>query len=115
MAQKNFDECPEFNRSGLTPTPKLQSLAQAIAEGDALLANEKKTNSKIISSTPVAKAPVAKALANPYAQARINVLSGMTDFAKNEILTMEKNKDLSNRWYEDFVQRVAKEGDRLSP
>lgn len=106
--EKNFN----LSREGLKPTPKLQSLAQAIAEGNALLANEAKTPVKPTGCKPSIPVVTNK---NPYIQARTNVLNAMTDFNRNEILTMEKEKNTINRWYDDFVRKVATEGDRLSP
>lgn len=103
------DNKQEFriNRQGLKPTTKVQSLADAIKEGNELLENETKQPIQCPKNKSVSNS-------NPYYQARLNILEKYPQWRQQEILTMEKNNNLDNRMYNEFVQEVAEEGDKLS-
>lgn len=53
-------------------------------------------------------------IANPYYKARIQLLNGMTQWRRDEILAFEKSGDRDNRHYMDFVKEVASLGDTFS-
>ena len=66
-----------------------------------------KDESKELEST------LAKKDANPYIQARAEVLSKMNKACRNQILEMEATKDTENRIYKHFIDSVAELGDTL--
>lgn len=51
---------------------------------------------------------------NPYRKAREMIFSKLSAWRKEEILKMEKNKDVNNRFYSDFVNEVIQLGDSLT-
>lgn len=52
---------------------------------------------------------------NPYRRAWFDVRKKSTEFRQRELLMMEQNKDLDNRFYQDFVHEVALLGDTYCP
>lgn len=99
-------------RAGFSPerSKTLPTIAELVAEGDALLAKE--ANTKPTSSCP--KQVTKTTSNNPYIIARETVLNGFEEWKRNEILTMEKEKNINNRWYNDFIKEVISVGDSLT-
>lgn len=96
------------SRSGLKPTSTEPNVMDLVKEGDKLLADEAKQQTKEIQ-----KAASTKTKNNPYFQASLNVLERYPAWRRNEILEMEKSGNKSNRLYEDYVKIVVDEGDKL--
>jgi hypothetical protein len=51
---------------------------------------------------------------NPYLRARTKVLTDYPEWRRNEIQEMEKEMNLDNRFYNEFVKDVARLGDVFS-
>ena len=114
---KKYQEYMERNGYNKLPLPKtIPTISQLAAEGEKILADEEKKDSK---TTPVPTTPVppkpSKALENalgamsknPYVKARIDVLKKMSEFARHEIETMEKERNVNNRFYAQFTAEVV--------
>jgi hypothetical protein len=84
-----------------------ESIAQMVAEGNAIIEKENEVNIKKMSPAVLSN--------NPYVKARIIVLKQLTGWKLKEINRMEMENDKDNRLYAEFVENVAKEGDKLSP
>jgi hypothetical protein len=115
-----------FSRQGLKSTVKLPTLAELVAEGDAIIEAEERAkraaNTMVkkgeSQTAPTAPAPMVKEIkpivsTNPYVIARENILKKMDNFCRKEILEMERTGDKDNRIYNEFIVEVRKEGDRL--
>jgi hypothetical protein len=101
----------KLSRKNLKPTLSEPSIAQLVAEGNLLLEEETKT--AVVTkkkSVPVEIGPKV----NPYQSARLIVLKKMDAWNRNEILRMEKENDINNRIYDEFVTQQRIEGDNLS-
>ena len=113
----------KIGHSNLIP-PKRQSTnmgqlaMQLSAEGAALIEAEEKTKSPVVTPPVDDKTKLDTALAtaspNPYIRARIKVLNAMVPSRRKMIETMEKEGDINNRTYDDFVKAIAEAGDKLS-
>jgi hypothetical protein len=97
-----------LSRLNLNPNESPQSLDDAIAEGIKLLKNE--SNPK----PQKKRASKKKVKSNPYVQAREEILSKLPEWKQHEIIRMEKDNDINNKYYSDFVHSVAVYGDSLS-
>lgn len=116
----------DSSRQNLKPVdPSLsfeQHLAQAIKEGEALLAAEEKAKAKDSVKKPESFAqPSAKlqdALAkmsdNPYVRARIEILNKMGPIARSVIEKMEKGTLAKDDRYDKFCKAVTTRGDQIS-
>lgn len=51
---------------------------------------------------------------NPYLIARNEILDGLTDWRRKEILVMESENNLDNRVYNEFTDQVHRLGDKYS-
>lgn len=87
--------------------PKEESLSDLIAEGNRLLEQEEKIIKKSAPSS-------LKNESNPYIRARAEVLKKMPSWKRNEIATMEKEHNLDNPYYDDFVKQVRILGDSFN-
>ena len=99
------------SRKGLQATTAIPTIAELIAEGNALLEQEAKNpqpKKKTSNKSPAASKK------NPYLQARLNVLNAYLEWRRNEVAKMEKEGDVENRFYRDFLKSVQEEGDKLS-
>lgn len=113
MAKKKDDAFNEYvgksDRVEFRQHPKPthnQSLSDLISEGNRLLQEEEKKN-------PIAKSS-PKNENNPYIRARAEVLKKMPSWKRNEIATMEKEHNLDNPYYDDFVKQVRILGDSFN-
>lgn len=100
----------KLSRKNLKPTVSEPSIAQLVAEGDALLEEEIKPTVEEKKSVPAE----AELKVNPYYAARLIVLKRMDTWHRNEVLKMEEEKNKDNRFYDDFVVQQRIEGDKLS-
>lgn len=103
---------PTSDRAGLSPTPNapVPSFSELIKEGEKLLAEDKKESPKKSSK----KETLPPTSTNPYLQARHNVLAKYPQWRREEVARLEKEGDINNRHYDDFIRDVAAEGDRLT-
>lgn len=118
----------QLMRMSLLPTDKEQTIMEMVAEGNALIeADEAKTTNalklpggievRVVSEKPEVIEALNKDVKqanNPYFQARMTVLGKYPEWRRNEINNMEKEGNLSNRFYADFVTQVSTLGDKLS-
>lgn len=95
-----------------------QHLAQAIKEGNELLAldykapaNKPKTPAK---TSPALEEALAKMSDNPYIRARTEILKKMTPEARSVIEKMEKGELKKDTRYDTFCKAVTIKGDQLS-
>lgn len=80
-------------------------LKQICKEGQELLDAEEKNK-------PIT--PPALTESNPYFKSRLEILKKYPQWRRNEVLTMEKNKDIDNQHYMAFVREVVSLGDKYS-
>lgn len=109
-----------FSRIGLKSPLREPTLAELVAEGDAIIEAEERTKRAATTilkqqeampkSAPKAETPKSN---NPYVIARETILNKMDKFCRNEILEMERTGNKDNRIYNEFITEVRKEGDRL--
>jgi hypothetical protein len=85
-----------------------QSIASMLVEGDRIIAEEEKAKETTAAEEKKCQPD------NPYFQARQQVLKTMSEWHRNELAGMEKTGDIHNRFYEDFVHKIAETGDQLS-
>lgn len=133
MIDDNFDEyqkkldkinLSKDSRYNLPQPDHQETLAELIAEGFRLLAEEekeKKTKSPVSSQDILGHTPkssledkLGSMSDNPYIRARCEILKKMSAIARNEIEKMEKNGNINNRLYNDFVKNVRIRGDQLA-
>jgi hypothetical protein len=102
-------------RSNLKPTKHQPTIAEMIAEGEKLLAEDLQVK-KAIGTSPEKppKANIPPTSSNPYLQARHKVLQAYPQWRRNEVAEMEKTGNLDNKFYAAFIKDVSIEGDRLS-
>lgn len=97
------DECTKYPKT-------LEKLCMFLAaEGHKLLAaEENKSENKPITKNTNSKPLEAKSAneVNPYIRARNDILNKMGAFEKKEIETMEREGNLDNRIYNNFVHQV---------
>lgn len=67
----------------------------------------------VIDEAKELESTLAKNDANYYVQARAEVLAKMNKAERNQILEMETTKDMENRIYQNFIDKIAKLGDTL--
>ena len=111
----------EHGYDKLKKTIKDQSINDLIAEGNKLL---KKDIPKESAKEPTKEIPIVlpKSLdtntgetsTNPYIKARIQVLKTLKPWRRSEIETMEREKNIDNKFYQEFVDMVITLGDKLS-
>ncbi len=80
-------------------------------QGHAILAKEaKETPIEIVKpcqkQKPIAIIPKEQEHTNPYIRAHIEVLASMSKFNRDEIIKMEKEGNIENRFYEEFAKQV---------
>ena len=86
---------------------------EMVAEGNKLIAEDEARKTQA-PPAPV-QAPQEKSQSdNPYFQARMKILEKYPEWRRNEVKRMEKEGNLSNRFYDDFVSQVRELGDKLS-
>jgi hypothetical protein len=95
------------NNSNLKKS-KQQSIADAVKEGLALLAEESPT------MPPVEPTATILPSKNPYLKARKQVLAGYPEWRRKEIAQMEASKNTEHRFYQDFVDAIIYQGNILS-
>ena len=95
-----------------------QYLAQAIKEGEALLAAEAKTPGSVTKENsgkpPILEDALAKMSDNPYVKARIQVLQKMKPEAKVIIEKMERGELPKDSRWDTFSKAITALGDKLS-
>jgi len=106
----------------MVPPPELpiaELISYLAAEGAKLLEAEekaKKTTPKLkpkVDDSAKLNDSLASTSKNPYVRARALVLSKMAAWKRKEIEEMEKNGNMDNDRYKDFIAEVAKLGDTL--
>jgi hypothetical protein len=119
---KNYEDY--LNQVKLTKMSRLnlpvpdheESLAELVAEGYRLLAeNEKKNEKKIKDETKRLERKLGSTSNNPYIKARVEILNKMTETARGVIEKMENGKLPKDPRYDTFVKAVRIRGDQLSP
>ncbi len=101
-------------RGKLKPIPSQQSIEDAIKEGNALIKEENKNPQVEKKKKQSKKISVKGDQNNPYVKAKKQILSKMENWKREEIIQMEKDGDLDNKFYIAFVKEVAILGDSLS-
>ena len=103
-----------FSRQGLKVTESIPTIKDLMREGDELIAKEQSLMPLEKSSPPINDKPSNNPL-SPYLRARVIVMNKYPIWRQKEIVTMEKEKNLDNNHYEEFVKEVVRVGDDLCP
>jgi len=108
--KKYQDHLKNQMRNGLTSPDHKETIAELVSEGNHLIGettnpplSKKKLNGILGATSP-----------NAYVRARTKVLLDLPLWRRHELERMEKNGDLDNRFYTEFVQRVMEYGNYLS-
>lgn len=123
MAKKNNEEnlseyLKKMERNNLEQG-KIQSIADAVKEGNRLLEEEEKLKGKaIVDDKKKLDTALSTSSTNPYVKARIQILNGWlknssTAWLAHEIEAMENGSQPKDRHYDDFVKMVADLGDTI--
>lgn len=102
-----------YSRKNLPQPDHEETIAELVAEGERLIAEEEKLKkpkdeSKRLDST------LSSTSLNPYVRARHEVLTKMSDIQKKIIEKMEKGELEKDSRYDTFCKQVATRGDQLS-
>lgn len=115
--KRYLERLTEMQKNGdLIPSPDLplnQLMGHLAAEGEKLLKTEEKIK-KPVDDAKKLDAALALSSKNPYIRARVAVLQKMPKWKRNEIHDMERNRNIDNPHYQEFVHEVAILGDNLS-
>ena len=95
----------------LIPPATNPTIAQLLAEGHKLLEADAKFKD-VPQSVPIIVKPVSNT--NPYVKARQQLFEKYAPWRKNEVLHLEKIKDLDNQHYLTYVKEVIELGNYLS-
>lgn len=91
----------------MKPNPKTpETYANRCAQflkGEKLHADATTLRAKGKSPTP----PEVVATENPYLQARLKVLAGYKEGHQIEIAAMERDHNIDNRWYAEFIADIV--------
>lgn len=111
----------DINSRHNMPTPDHEeSIAELVAEGERLLAEEEKLKSKQKTAAPAKDESkdltnkLGSMSTNPYVRARVEVLNKMPKWKRSEIEEMEKTGNINNQYYDQFCKDVRILGDTFS-